>query len=123
LSRVKALGRVLLRALSPKEFLREINGVAEDYAAVAELILMLPMPGRAMIAKIVYRLVYNLVRAADAIHYRAATTADNPPSAILLPAHLRGGDGMRALRRVLDRIAEAVGEALPAGIIDPWILW
>jgi len=30
---------------------------------------------------------------------------------------------MRALRRVLDRIAEAVGEALPAGIIDPWILW
>ena len=64
MSRVKALGRVLLRALSPKEFLREINGVAEDYAAVAELILMLPMPGRAMIAKIVYRLVYNLVRVA-----------------------------------------------------------
>ena len=32
---------------------------------------------------------------------------------------------LRGLRRVLDRVAEAVGEALPAGIIDPfpWILW
>jgi len=62
-SRVKALGRILLRALSPKEVLRDIGGVAEDYAAVAELILMLPIPGRATVAKIVYRLVYNLVRA------------------------------------------------------------
>ena len=62
-SRVKALGRVLLKALSSKEVLRGIGGAAEDYAAVAELILMLPMPGRATIARIVYRLVYNLVRA------------------------------------------------------------
>jgi len=30
---------------------------------------------------------------------------------------------LRRLRRALDRVAEAVGEALPAGIIDPWILW
>ena len=59
MSRVKALEG----SLSPKEFLREINGVAEDYAAVAELILMLPIPGRATVASIVYRLVYNLVRA------------------------------------------------------------
>ena len=63
MSRVKALGRILLRAFSPKEVLRDIGGVAEDYAAVAELILMLPIPGRAMVAKIVHCLVYNLVRA------------------------------------------------------------
>jgi len=65
-SRVKALGRVLLKALeifSPRSVIREINGVAEDCAAVAELILMLPIPGRATVAKIVHRLVYNLVRA------------------------------------------------------------
>jgi len=32
---------------------------------------------------------------------------------------------MRALRRVLDRVAEAISETMPAGIIDPfpWILW
>ena len=30
---------------------------------------------------------------------------------------------MRALRRVLDRIAEAVSEALPAGLIDPLPWW
>ena len=41
---VKALGRVIVRALR-------------------ELILMLPAPGRATIASIVYRLIYNLMRA------------------------------------------------------------
>ena len=63
---VKALGRVIVRALrelSPRSVVRGIDEVAEDYASVAELILMLPVPGRAVIANIVYRLVYNLVRA------------------------------------------------------------
>ena len=32
--------------------------------AVAELILMLPMPGRATMASILYRLVYNFMRVA-----------------------------------------------------------
>ena len=62
---VKALGRILLRVLrelSPRSVVREIDEVAEDYASVAELILMLPVPGRAVIASIVYRLVYNLMR-------------------------------------------------------------
>ena len=30
---------------------------------------------------------------------------------------------LRRLRRALDRVAEAVGEALPAGIIDPLLWW
>jgi len=63
---VKALGRVImktLRELSPRSVVREVNEVAEDYASVAELILMLPVPGRAVIASIVYRLVYNFMRA------------------------------------------------------------
>jgi len=32
---------------------------------------------------------------------------------------------MRALKRILSKVSEAVGEALPAGIIDPlpWIIW
>ena len=63
---VKALGRVMMRALrelSPREVLRGICEVAEDYASIAELILMLPVPGRATIANIVYRLIYNLMRA------------------------------------------------------------
>ena len=38
-------------------------------------------------------------------------------------APILGGCGMRALRRVLGRVAETVSEALPVGIIDPWILW
>jgi len=63
---VKALGRVMMKALrelSPRSVVRGIDEVAEDYASVAELILMLPVPGRAVIASIVYRLIYNLVRA------------------------------------------------------------
>jgi len=63
--RVNALGRVMMRALrelSPRSVVRGIDEVADDYASVAELILMLPVPGRAVIASIVYRLVYNLMR-------------------------------------------------------------
>ena len=30
---------------------------------------------------------------------------------------------MKALKRILSRVVEAVSETLPAGIIDPWILW
>jgi len=62
---VKALERILLRALrelSPRSVVRGIDEVADDYASVAELILMLPVPGRAAIANIVYRLVYNFMR-------------------------------------------------------------
>ena len=64
--RVKALGRVMMKALrelSPREVLRGICEVAEDYASVAELILMLPAPRKTTIASIVYRLVYSFVRA------------------------------------------------------------
>ena len=63
---VKALGRVMMKALrelSPRSVVRGIDEVADDYASVAELILMLPAPRKTTIANIVYRLVYNLVRA------------------------------------------------------------
>ena len=65
MSRVKALGRILLRALrelSPRSVVRGIDETARDYASIAELILMLPAPGRAVIASIVYRLIYNFMR-------------------------------------------------------------
>ena len=60
---VKKYIKILMKALSPRSVIREVNGVAGDYAAVAKLILMLPVPGRVTIANVVYRLVYNFMRA------------------------------------------------------------
>ena len=60
---VKALGRILLRELSPRSVVRGIDEAARDYASIAGLILMLPAPRKTTIASIVYRLVYSFMRA------------------------------------------------------------
>jgi len=43
---------------------RHLLDIFKAVNAVAELILMLPMPGRATMASILYRLVYNFMRVA-----------------------------------------------------------
>ena len=97
---VKALGRVIVRALR-------------------ELILMLPAPGRATIASIVYRLIYNFMRALLMLPLIMPLL----PVILLAPQYchipfLGGCRGVKCLRRILSKVVET----LPAWI-DPWILW